>query len=414
MQRKSTADSITLVQSFLTKIEKEPDSIISFGNDALKAQVRSSAVVIANILIEAGTAGPVDDDNRANAEYAFLMDLPGSHLSNIAGMYWSHLEIGLNSILYHIFNVTVPGRSLGGYDIVRIAKVILKRRHELGIDEDDDEFVIVEAKIEEMKKFKKHGISNSSSPPPSSLATRGAVSDNRESRNVPKASYLDDGSRISRSIQSTFQTINKDDSSKFSGNLECLPSDHQNLLEENIWDKIPPEIPSSDSDPINIEEPVSESKDPKKNDVQPKALPYRQIYPSWTGPCGRQAKKVIFRKDIPESVKCAAREVSSRKSSRLKRRRLPKRRSLRQTVFKASDLSISALKSAHQDSRISALIDTGASRSVVGLKTAKNIAQAAGDSLLLTPSYRTYKFGVDPGRRLYFKTSCIKVKIEVR
>ena len=139
MQRKSTANSITLVQSFLTNIEKEPDSIISFGNDALKAQVRSSAVVIANILIEAGTAGPVDDDNRANAEYSFLMDLPGSHLSNIAGMYWSHLEIGLNSILYHIFNVTVPGRSLGGYDIVRIAEVILKRRHELGIDEDDDE-----------------------------------------------------------------------------------------------------------------------------------------------------------------------------------------------------------------------------------------------------------------------------------
>lgn len=63
-------------------------------------------------------------------------------------------------------------------------------------------------------------------------------------------------------------------------------------------------------------------------------------------------------------------------------------------AYRASDLSADALRS-NQRRSVEALIDTGATRSVVGLRAARRIFRAAGTKFSLAPSRRRFRFGVD-------------------
>lgn len=63
-------------------------------------------------------------------------------------------------------------------------------------------------------------------------------------------------------------------------------------------------------------------------------------------------------------------------------------------TYRASDVASASLSHASRR-KVEALVDTGANRSFVGLHAARRIARAAGRKLLLTPSRRRFRFGVD-------------------
>lgn len=67
----------------------------------------------------------------------------------------------------------------------------------------------------------------------------------------------------------------------------------------------------------------------------------------------------------------------------------------RQGIYSTSDLSATSIIKAYSSRLVRALIDTVAAKSVVGLRTAKRIARASGESLEPSPSSWRFRFGVD-------------------
>lgn len=62
-------------------------------------------------------------------------------------------------------------------------------------------------------------------------------------------------------------------------------------------------------------------------------------------------------------------------------------------VYRTSDNSASKLSSKRH--KVEGLIDTGSTKSLIGLRTTRHFAKAAGHNLELTLSIRSFRFGVN-------------------
>jgi hypothetical protein len=72
--------------------------------------------------------------------------------------------------------------------------------------------------------------------------------------------------------------------------------------------------------------------------------------------------------------------------------------SIRNGVYFASSSSVQELHSKKHD--ITAVLDIGATRSVLGLRAARKVVRAAGQRFSLPPSNRSFRFGVQVHRSL--------------
>lgn len=196
------------------------------------SDVTESLLAACDSLLTLAAAEVTDQNTLENIEYCFMSDFGTDRLLPLSLLYDPRLKWALSSIVAEkLPQINLPSASAGGRDWERIGKALLDRRQELHIEPDvDDEptFFVEEFRGLADSQLRSAKAAAAPQPMPAEPARPEAVAEGDASAGRHSVgyepAYLTDGSRVARSVQGSFSTVNVDDSSKFGGILAEFPA----------------------------------------------------------------------------------------------------------------------------------------------------------------------------------------------
>lgn len=235
----NVATAVADAKALRTQALERPSSCMPEAVDAVKHSAATSVVALADAIILAGETSADSAELEAEREEEFVVALTGDILAACSQVAMPNLFRSLLTIVRDVFeHVIVKGPSAGRSDIVRIGEGIILRRAGLGLQESEDEMDDYETKLLTWFALKnsvtkmenrRHsdagagsGAEQATSSRRVSAPTDGVQGEYDSKPDVP--AYVSDGSRVSRAVQSSFSTIDVDDTSKFSGDLTHAPA----------------------------------------------------------------------------------------------------------------------------------------------------------------------------------------------